>query len=153
MARIGKNPTAAVFSYKRGVYIESKDGGRRFAHYGAECDVVLLHDVDTTKLKKEDQKRHRASKNLENSRGSHGQKTLNESAQDAKGEGRLESGQETVLGGELRSHSDDEYFNLLKRTYVDESNTVIEMINRVISDLGRESLVFWGMMWVLLSFL
>ena len=89
--------------------------------------------------------------NLEKTRGIQDQKTPNESAQDVKGEGWLESDQETVLDGELRSHSGDEYFNLHKRTYVGESNDLLEMINRVICDLRCELLVFWGMMWVLLS--
>ena len=122
------------------------------AQYGDECDVVLLGDFDTAKLKKEDQKRHRDSENLDMARGSHCQQTPNESAQGAKGEGWLESDQETVLDGELRIHSDDEYFNPLKRTYVGESSALLEITNRVIFDLACESL-FLGILWVLLSFL
>ena len=88
--------------------------GRWCALYSDNCEVVVLDTVDASKIKTDDRRRQRRAKDTENAR------TVNQGRQstvvDLPGDsGWLESGHETVFGGENRCNSDDEYFQLLKK--------------------------------------
>ena len=88
--------------------------GRWRALYSDNCEVVALDTVDTSKIKTDDRRRQRRAKDTENERA------VNQGRQstvvDVPGDsGWLESDHETAFGGEDRSNSDDEYFQLLKK--------------------------------------
>ena len=110
--------------------------GRWCALYSDECEVVVLDHVDTSKIKSDDRRRQRLEKLVENART--GKRDYEPAVDSALGNsGWIESDQETVFDAEDRCNSDDEYFKLLKKTYVEESNAVAEMINRKWYKPGR----------------